>query len=476
VVTFDITPHNADQLPLADLGVRVSRLTSEGPEVIAEGPVGQPAFDHAPRARLTWAWDTTGLDGEQRLRVHLDPDDRIQEGDEDPANNVVTLTVSLRPAAARPALEAQATWVTTTTSCCVLHYLTGSPAARDLPALTAQAEQAAALVQTRLHLTATRPISLYLVSRVIGQGGYAAAAVTLSYLDRNYAGRDLRLLLPHEFTHMSDGPLANGTPSFLREGLAVWVAGGHFKPEPIPQRAAALRRLGDYVPLDQLMEDFYLHQHEAAYLESAAFVAYLVETHGWDRFLAVYGGFGEAKSLDAVLQATLGADLTAVEADFLRWLDAHPPTPAQERDVRDTIRLFDAVRRYQQAYDPGAYFMSGWFPDPVEGERRGIVADFLRRPTGAESIALEVMLLAAQEGLAAGDLPTVETHLEAVEAVLMDGRFTHPLAVRYLAVVEASAAHGYEAQRVALDDGAAHVWATASDATLVELQVGGLAQ
>ncbi len=478
-VTFDVTPRNLGSIDPADLTVRIYLWTEDGPESIAEGVVGYPTFDRVPRARLTWAWDTSGLEGEQVLTVRLDPDDVIREGDEDPRNNAVNLTVRLLPAEERPPIEVAATWATTTTACCEVHYLTGTAAERDLPLILAQADEATDYVETRLQVQQEESFSLYLIGRVIGHGGYAQGGdrLVVSYLDRHYAGDNLREVLRHEITHVLDAAgLSPQAPALLREGLAVWVAGGHFKPEPIRKRGAAILRLGWYIPLGDLAEGFYTHQHEIGYAEAAAFVAYLVDTYGRQEFRDFYAGLGTYEGgpvevLDGALMESFGRGLDETETDFRGWLEAAPPSSDLERDLEDTVRLFDMLRRYQQVYDPGAYFASGWFPDPVEAERRGIVADFLRHPRAEENIALETMLIVAREALENGEFDRTERLLEAVEGVLEQGDFADPLAATYLGIVRTVAAAGYEVQRIDLEGETATVWAIARWPTLEELRL-----
>jgi hypothetical protein len=475
ILSFDVTPRNVGTIPPAEINVRIYRGSVEPSNVIASGIGGYPTFDGVPRIRLSWAWDTAGLVGDQTLIAWLDPDDTLHQGDEDPGNNIVTFTVHLRPAEEIPAPEAGAAWTMTHTACCDLHYLTGTSSDRDIPTITVVANQAVAGVQQQLGVTLSSPLNIYFISRVIGHGGYAYEAVGLSYLDRHYAGFDLAVVVRHEATHVLDGKLVKSyPPAILREGLAVWVAGGHFKPEPIPQRAAALLELDRYIPLDQLANDFYRQQHEIGYLEGAAFIAYLVDTHGWDAFRGFYGSFPNSSEpaadlLDSVLQENFGRGLAETEDGFRAWLAAHPPTPEQVRDLVDTISLFDAVRRYQAVLDPSAYWMSGWLPNPTEGERRGIVADFIRHPRAPENIALEAMLIAAREGMRQGQYDQAEALVAGVNRVLDTGDFRSAPEADYLALVQAVAAAGWEAQQVAMHGDIADVWAIAEWPVLQKL-------
>lgn len=466
IISFDITPRHPGTIPPEDLTVRIYRRKGTEREILAEGTVGYPTFDGVPRARLTWVWDTQNAGGRETLVVHLDPDDRIQAGDEDPTNNVVTLTVRFIADAARPTPEALATWATTTTRCCVLHYLTCTRAERDLSALTQATDRAVTDVQERLGTRLASPLEIYFIGRVVGQGGYAQKVVVLSYPDRLYTGEGLETVLRHEAVHVLDASLVGpATPALLREGLAVWIAGGHYRPESIPLRAGALVRRDRYIPLAELVEDFYSHQHEIGYLEAAALVAYLVETYGWDEFLSFYRRAGEKPdasptgALDSALRHSFGTGLEETERAFQAWLSGQP-TPSEEvRDLELTVRLYDLIRRYQQTDDPMAYFLSGWFPDAAEGERRGITTDFLRRPRTVRAVAVELMFVSAQEALHRGALDEADFLIGGAERAL-EGDFSIPPASEYLAIARTIADQGSEAQRVEIRGEVASVWAT----------------
>lgn len=463
-ISLDITPRHLGSIPPEELTVRIYRMKGTEREVLTEGTIGYPTFDGVPRARLAWAWDTRDAGGRETLVVHLDPDDRVQAGDEDPTNNVVTLTVRFVTDVARPAPEALATWAMTTTNCCVLHYLTCTRADRDLPVLIQTTERSVAFVQERLGTRLASPLEVYFIGRVIGQGGYAQEGIVLSYPDRLYTGEELEIILRHEATHLLDASLVGpATPPMLREGLAVWVAEGHYRSEPIPSRAGALLRLNRYIPLAQLVEDFYGHQHEIGYLEAAALVAHLVETYGWDEFLSFYRWTGvptdmpPADALDRALRHSFGVGLEETERAFQTWLSAQPTTPKDAQDLELTVRLFDAIRRYQQTDDPMAYFLSGWFPDAAEGEQRGITADFLRRPRTMRAIVVELMFVSAQEALHQGALDQAALLIDGAERAL-DGDFSTPPASEYLAIARAVADQGSEAQRVEIRGKTAQVW------------------
>ncbi|MDT8288004.1 MAG: hypothetical protein RQ748_12915, partial [Elusimicrobiales bacterium] len=195
VLTFDVRPENLGAIDPNAVEVLIYHGSTDAENVVAAGRINFYSFDGVPRARMIWSWETAGLVGEQTLVAWLDPDDAIQAGDEDPANNLVTFTVDLRPAYTLPAAEAAADWVSTTTSCCVFHYLDDGSAGRDLSTITVVTEAAVAEVEEQMGVSLPHALRFYLIERVIGHGGYAFDAVILSYLDRHYAGLALPVVV-----------------------------------------------------------------------------------------------------------------------------------------------------------------------------------------------------------------------------------------------------------------------------------------
>jgi hypothetical protein len=385
------------------------------------------------------------------------------------------LAVDLLPGL--PADEAAARWQTTTSACCVFHYLKGSAAARDIDTIAKIADQAIDFVEARLDVAQKERLKVYLLNRVLGHGGFAGANIAITYIDRDYAGGGLLEVMRHEGTHLLDRQIADGErPAMLVEGFATYVTGGHFKLEPLPERAAALLELGDYIPLRQLANDFYPSQHETGYLEAGAFIDYLVQRADTATFIELYDGMArkpgesDADMIDRELQAVYGIGLGKLESEwqsYLRELDVRD----QPRDVTNTIAFYDAVRRYQRTLDPSAYFLEAWIPDIEEAERRGLIADFSRHPRAPEDIALETMFVAADEAFDAGDFERVEALLGSINAVLDAGVvFDDPSAAHYLSVVEATLSLGYEPQKITLRENHAEVLASrAGEATLVSL-------
>lgn len=424
-------------------------------------PVVPVGFDRQPRARFIWVWDTTGLSGAQPITVTLLTPPDIPDGARD--DNVLTFAVPLLDAAMLPPPEPGARWATQTVEGVRLFYVTGSAAERDLSTLLALSQSAYADVAAHFDVTTTETVDVYVMDRIVGQGGYATSDwVAVSYTDRAYAPAEMTLLLRHELTHRLDSAWrCDGMPSMLREGLAVMVAGGHYWPESLPRKAAALLQTDAYIPLEQLLNDFYRQQHEIGYLEAGALVAYIVEERGWQGIRTLCETFAASRANDAVrfaraLEAVGLPSLPQLEQDWLRWLRVLHVTEAEVRVLEAEWLLMDTMRAYQRRYDPSANFLTGILFDPAMGAQRGIAADFVRRPRNAQAVALELLLQMAQTALRAADPDQAEALLAVVGAALEAPEFAAaPEAAKMAALVEAVVAWGYEPYRtVCVADGA----------------------
>ena len=454
-----VTIHIAPNLPrgLAPNDVQV-RILLDGEELLSSN-VNYRKLSGDVVGLYQWAWDTTDQEGAHTITVELDPQDHLQINDENPDNNVASLDMIVRPRDLLPESEAGAAWIEVEGNCCILHAVSGTAAQRDIEQLKTQVdaafERAAAALATPLSAT---PYDIYLIDRVIGQGGYAMEDMVVSYLDRDYAGGGLDELLVHEAVHLIDRDFAPDRVTSLAEGLAVWAAGGHYQQQNIGQRMAALVEMGGYVPIAQVIENFFVIQHEISYLESASLIDYLTVTYGWPRVRDFYSNTSAADGLtltDAVdvnLRASFGRTLEQVEADWLAYLAALPRDLTAADDLQTTTRYYDVMRRYQTIYDPTAYYLYAWLPVPAEAAERQATADFSRHPESETNIALETMLLAANTLLWQGEYDRVNAVLDSVNRVLSnDGNFLDPLARSYLNIVRAVTEEGYEVQRIDLN-------------------------
>jgi hypothetical protein len=362
----------------------------------AFGPYGLGARNEAV---LWWAWDTRALrPGPQQVNFSVSGGASWAE------------TFTLLPASRAPPPEPEAHWVSTRTACCILNYITGTDAARDLALLSAEANQQSASVSAQFDKVLSKPIPVYFMPRVLGQGGFTSDAVYLTYSDANYMGADMDILMHHEFVHYFDANLAGDyRPSLLQEGLAVYLSGGHYEPEPLAARGAALINLGWYIPLQTLADDFYAQQHEIGYLEAADLVMYLVDTYGWSSFEEFYLSIPQPQdqSVSAVINAALEQhwhiSFTALETSYRSFLSSTAVSPLEIRNLQTTVEYFDAARRYQMLLDPSAYFMNAWLPDGPSMVQRGIVADLLRQPVSWRNQLAVGWLLRAHRELFSGE-------------------------------------------------------------------------
>ncbi len=452
-VTFQLLPHVPGGLNVNDVSVAIF---VDGQQ-IAGGPLDRRNWNGQAEGVYEWAWDTTGLAGDHTLEVVLDPADAIQTGDEDATNNRVTLTTSVVVATGQAARDIAATWETVELNCCVVHVVSGTAAARDLATLSPLLESAVQQAADRLTVQPSQKLHVYFIDRIVGQGGFAGTDMVVSYVDRRYAGGGVYELLVHEATHILDQQFAPQRISFLAEGLAVWVSGGHYKAEDLKQRAAALVALDKDIPLTQLIDDFYPVQHEIGYLEAAGLVTYLIDRGGWATFKEFYSDVSAddgptlADAVDVNLQRYYGATLTQIEAEWLATLQTTPVDPVAVEDLRTTIRYYDVARRYQETYDPTAHYLSAWLPHPTQVREFGNPADLTRRPEGEMNVTLEVMLTAADAAARAGDYSRANVILDSVDNILNNnGAVIDPMATAYVRIVRAASEYGYELQSVDL--------------------------
>jgi hypothetical protein len=367
------------------------------------------------QATLWWVWDTHSLKpGRYKLSFT-----------QLPKNTTWTETFSLHPQDQAPSPEPEAHWTSVTTTCCNIYYITGSAAERDIASLSQEADQQSADVSSKLGLKLDKRMNLILMSRVVGQGGFTRGDIYISYLDDNYMSNAAPILFHHEFVHYYDEVLGGKyRPTFFEEGLAVYLTGGHYKPEPLAARAAALLNLGWYIPLKTLANDFYNQQHEISYLEAATLVKYMVDTYGWEAFIQFYltipapDGGSDSAVIDTVLHKHFNISMAELETAYLASLRAQPFTDSQRSNLQSTVDYFNTVRRYQKTLDPSAYFLTAWLPEATTMRQRGIVADLLRHPIAWDNRLVEKLLDLAQAELLSGDYTRADATLKGINLIL----------------------------------------------------------
>jgi hypothetical protein len=498
-VSFEIIA--PPQANLEGHSARVQLIDPAG-SLNAEAGFGHYGIGGRIQANLIWAWDTSQLSaGEYTLQVTIQPDGPSWSE-----------TVILLPRGQLPPPESQARWATVSTPCCTVHYITETPAERDLQTLLTMLDEQVNRASKRMGVQLTEPIQVVWLPRVLGHGGFASKEIALSYLDRNYMAGDVATILHHEIIHILDSRLGGELkPSAFVEGLAVYLSGGHFKPEPILPRAAALLPpapgcvawdearssaaesgcgVGGYIPLRKLIDNFYFEQHEIGYLEAAALIEFMVNTWGWQSFSAFYRDIHPQKSeqptpsvqaqsdaVEAALEKHFGLSLAQLEQRFQAALREQPLSPEIAEDLRLSISFYDTARRYQLLLDPSAHFLTAWLMDSEQMRKRGIVADYLRRPGQPEGLALETMLAAAGESLGRAEFADAAKLLQAINQTLdlypqqgIQAFEASPLASDHLALVQAALAAGYQPERIHLEGNTARMWVSTSGPELSELQ------
>lgn len=413
-----------------------------------------------PIGLYQWVWQPSEA-GNYQVRVELDPDDRVLQGDEDLDNNRVQFTLDVLPRASLPAVQQNAQWDMIETSYARIHLVTGTAADRDRAYLHATVDAAMLEAANTLGVPpiADHKIEFYFIDRVIGQGGYAGSSIVISYLDRNYAGGGLYEVLVHESIHVLDTPLeSDARVTFLVEGIAIWGTGGHYKPENIEARAAGLLLDTDfYIPLAQLINNFYPSQHEVGYLEAGAFLSYLSMTYGAEKVYALYGntqhriGRTTAESFSDDLVIYFGKTLEQLESDWQHYLQSVPRRAEDALDLVLTIEYYNLMREYQQIYDPTAYYLYAWLPYPDSLREQNLTADLTRHPEEPINIALEAMLESADVALRNGELARTRVLLDSVQRVIDNGgQFIDPLAASYFDLVQKSAELGFIVQNISI--------------------------
>ena len=467
-------------LDLDDEELRVQEAPFQD-EILASAVFASFGIGGRYQATLPWVWNTAGLEaGAQALTFSIQP-----------LGITWTHTITLQAESAIPLPEPDARWAVDESDCCLVHYITGTAADRDIQTVLEQADAQAEDVAGLLGIEFTEPIGVTLMPRVLGHGGFAWGDVYISYLDRNYAGSSVATVLHHEMVHILDARLGGDLrPTILAEGFAVYLTGGHFKPELLIPRAAALLAPSDqepgldwYLPLAPLTDNFYKSQHEIGYLQAGALVESMVETWGWDAFSAFYRdihpepGGKHSEAIDAALRNHFDLTLVQLEARFIDTLEQQRVTLELCDDVRLTVGFYDTVRRYQQSLDSSAYFLTAWLPKGPEMRERGIVADLVRHPSRPENLALETLLVTADEYLRAGRYSETEQALEAVNAVLdardaqADSPFAaHPLAGAHYEIVMYLLGD-YRVQRIQVEGNAAQVVVSDSGPGVVTLHL-----
>ena len=444
------------------------------------GPVNFSAWGIQGRdqATLLWSWDTRDQNpGPHTLSFSIQPQGYSW-----------TELVTLLPSSDMPLAQADAVWASTQTQCCTVFYITNTASERDLSTLTATIDEQANLSIEAMGSDFTQPITVTILPRLLGHGGFSSDEISVSYLDRNYAANSWEMVVHHEMIHDIDGKLGGDfRPTIFVEGLAVYLAGGHYKPEPLMPRTAALLEgyLNWYIPLKTLTDDFYAMQHEIGYMEGAALIEFMVKTYGWDAFSAFYRdihineGESQSDAINNALKVHFSISFDQLEQDFLAALNMEANTSNWVDDVRLTVTYYDTLRRYQQLLDPSAYFRTAWLMDNKTMRERGIVADYLRHPRTPENLALETLFITANDQVSAKQFNDASQTLEIINLVLdgieqgtSDPFSISTLSANYLSISSTLQQLGFEVQKIFTNKNTATVNVTNSlGPDLIELHL-----
>jgi hypothetical protein len=411
---------------------------------------------------LPLALDTTHLIGEHTVK--------FQSAD---ANVHAGYTFEVRPADQRPANETRAQWTTTQTDCCTFHYITETAAARDIDFISGHFQQAAEDFESMMQETIDSKMAVYILDRIWGNGGFGGnGQLVISYTDRYYGptmgSEGLETLARHEFSHAAGigVPVAGSGVEFNYEGLAVYIAGGHYKPEPLDQRGAALYDLGYYVHVND-----FLPQHELAYLYPAAMLMYMAETYGTEKMWTFLGTDDNLEddlpgSLEGALQSALGVSLQEFDQGFEDWLESKAPGE-QLDDLRLTIELQDMRRQYQELYSPPPQFLLAAAQDAAA--RPEYLPIVIREADAPANIAVELIIANAQQAIIDGDYIRAEEFNKILADILSNGNLGHPVAREYLEVVLAAAAEGYEVVDLEIQEDRASARVNVAPPILIDL-------
>ena len=294
-----------------------------------------------------------------------------------------------------------------------IHYLSGTPAERDIDHLKATALESLSRVSLALNERLNNRLSLYLVPRVFWQGGVALGdrLVIISYADRAYTGVTARDYFAHEIAHALTqrwGNLGNAG-GILSEGVAVYASGGHYQPDLLDQSAATLAQSPLFIPLSILRRDFSNQQHEIAYTISGSFVRFLIDQHGLDNLRAIVRRPNDWRVI-------YGKDFDALAQDWLAVMQKTPTTNDSLRRWQLKVRYYDLLRRYEEQFDPDARRLPSAPVERWDAELRRA----LQAPADAENNrVLELMMVSAIEAVeglrSPAQLELAERYMNEVE-------------------------------------------------------------
>jgi len=133
---------------------------------------------------------------------------------------------------------------------------------------------------------------------------------------------ELARVLRHELTHSFINYLSRGrAPVWLQEGVAQMMEGRSISinGRVLAQGFAA----GAYIPLNGLegsFGNFSAPEAAIAYVESLAFVTYIVHTYGFSDVVRILQRIAEGSSTEVALRATIHSGYDGLQSDVTAWL------------------------------------------------------------------------------------------------------------------------------------------------------------
>lgn len=404
-------------------------------------------------------FDTAGLTGEHSLSFHAEKNGAT-------VDEYYSLT--LLATNDRPSQETNPTWVSTEINCCVLHYISGTAAARDIDLIAATVQEAADEFDEFSPQPISEKFNIFFIDRMWYNGAFGwPEGLVISYTDRNYGPAQgkigLKTIVRHEVGHAVYPFFSYG------EGLSVFLASGHYKPESIPERAAASLALGYDTP----ERGGPMGQHEIQYLHQAALVDYIVETYGWDtlqEFINLILPLGSAnrEQQDTAYIQAFGITQEQLNQQFYSWLQTKQPGD-QVTDLELTVQLQELRREYQEKYTPDPEILLSLNEETAKKPEFVHIA--IREAHNPANIATELLIKNAQNAILDGKYDLAQTLIDAIESIVTTGALDHPLANEYANIVYTLANQGYETVSLDLFGGQAEVQATKSPPELETLEL-----
>jgi hypothetical protein len=170
----------------------------------------------------------------------------------------------------------------------------------------------------------------------VGGQAHPAIRTLFGLIEPSQVGSDwVEELVRHELVHLVfDDALTSAfadPPRWLNEGVAVHLSRANVEGDRAQVRAAV--EAGTIIPLDGLAGQFPTRpgRFGLAYAESAAAVAYLVETYGEQALGAIVDGYAAGLDSDAAFRRAIGVDMRTFAADWLESIGSPPVEPRGPR-------------------------------------------------------------------------------------------------------------------------------------------------